>query len=330
MTLRYLRNFSLLLLLCTVAAAASAQQDSPNTADHPMVSRYAGSFIDGQAVHDFTSYTLPVGPAIKVDNQRVPSEKVMLEGKLTRTLYRGPVERSTLEIQRNYRSALEAAGFEILFTCADKECGKLFHWTLYHEREQLILSTKTSAGAFSIPQDLRYIAAKNVVNGRTVHVSVLIAFDAGFSDLSKQPVTLLEIMESEAMDTGMVTVDAEAMAKGIDATGHIAIYGVYFDTNSATIQAKSSTTLAEIAKLLGGRPDLDLLVVGHTDNQGKYDYNMALSERRAQAVATALIEQYGIESSHLLAAGVGFLSPVASNDGEAGRAKNRRVELVKR
>jgi outer membrane protein OmpA-like peptidoglycan-associated protein len=140
----------------------------------------------------------------------------------------------------------------------------------------------------------------------------------------------LEIIEREAMDTGMVTVDAEAMAKGIDATGHIAIYGVYFDTNSATIQAKSSTTLAEIAKLLGGRPDLSLLVVGHTDNQGKYDYNMALSERRAQAVATSLIEQYGIEPGRLLAAGVGFLSPVASNDNEAGRAKNRRVELVKR
>lgn len=331
MTLKNLPIFALLSLFSVVATNAFAQQDSPNTADHPMVSRYAGSFIDGQVVHNFTSYTLPVGPAVKdAESQPVPSEKVSLEGKVTKTLYRGPADRSTLEIQRNYTSALEAAGFEILYACKGKDCGRLFHWIFYHEREKRIDTTKSSASAFDIPQDLQYLAAKNVINGRTVHVSVLTAFDAGFSDLSKQPVTLLEIVEGEAMDTGMVTVDAEAMAKGIDATEHIAIYGVYFDTNSATIQEKSSTTLGEISKLLEGRPDLNLLVVGHTDNQGKYDYNMGLSERRAKAVATALVEQYGIESGRLLAAGVGFLSPVVSNDSEAGRAKNRRVELVKR
>jgi OOP family OmpA-OmpF porin len=324
-------SFVFILMLSSVSVNSLAQKaDSPGTADHPLVSRYTGSFIDGQQVRNFDSYTLPVGPVVEnSESQRVPSKKISLEGKITKTLYRGPKERSTLEILRNYQSALESAGFEILYTCGGKDCGFLFHWALYHERQQLILSTKTSGGAFTIPLDLRYVAAKGVVGDRMVHVSVMVAFDNGFSELSKQPVTLLEVIESEEMDTGMVTIDAEAMAKGIDATGHIAVYGIYFDTNSADIKTESAPTLMEISKLLINRPALKLLVVGHTDNQGDYDYNMGLSGRRANAVVRVLEGDHGIEEARLRSAGVGFLAPVASNDTTAGREKNRRVELVK-
>ena len=331
MFLRQLFVYIILLTLPAISTSTLGQEnDSPGTADHPLVSRYKGSFIDGQQVLDFSDYTLPLGPAVKDANgQPTPSEKLSLEGRITRTVYRGPRERSTLEIQRNYQSALESAGFEVLFSCGGSECGKLFHWIFYHEMGQRISSTKTAKSAFDIPQDLRYLAAKGSAGGRTVHVSVLIAFDAGFSELCKQPVTLLEVIESEEMDTGMVTIDAEAMAKGIDATGHIAIYGVYFDTNSANIKAESAATLSEISKLLNDRPSLKLLVVGHTDNQGDYDYNMGLSGRRSEAVVRSLTGDYGIDVSRLRSAGVGYLAPVASNDTTAGREKNRRVELVK-
>jgi outer membrane protein OmpA-like peptidoglycan-associated protein len=322
--------FAILLYTAALTNTEAQQQDSPNTADHPVVSRYEGSFIDGQQVLEFDSYILPVGPMVKdADGQRMPAEKLSLEGKITRTLYRGPKERSTLEIQRNYQSALEAAGFEILFSCGGDDCGTLFHWTFYKNREQRILSTKTSGSAFDIPQDLRYVAAKGMVGDHTVYVSVLVAFDNGFSRLSKQPVSLVEVIESDSMDIGMVTIDAEAMANGIDATGHIAIYGIYFDTNSAEIKAESSSTLSEISKLLGNRKSLKLLVVGHTDNQGEYDYNMGLSGRRAEAVVRVLEDQYGIDAGRLRSAGVGYLAPVASNATSAGREKNRRVELVK-
>jgi len=330
MDIRNLFRCAHIFLLSAVAVIAVAGQDSPDTGDHPLVSRYAGSFIDGQDVLDFTGYTLPVGPVVKdAEGERVPSDKVTLEGRVTRTLYRGPQGRSTLEIQRNYQSALEAAGFETLYACGGDDCGRFFHLVFYKDMEQRILSTRTSGSAFDIPQDLRYLAAKGAAGGRTVHVSVLIAFDAGFSELSKQPVTLLEVIESEEMDTGMVAIDVDAMAKGIDATGHVAIYGVYFDTNSADIEAESAPTLVEISKLLNHRPSLKLLVVGHTDNQGEYDYNMGLSGRRSESVVRSLINEYGIEAARLRSAGVGYLAPVASNDTEAGRAKNRRVELVK-
>ena len=322
---------SILISLFGVAVNGRAQgQDSPGSADHPTVTRYAGAFIDGYEVKDFDEYTLPLGPAVKdAAGRRVPSKKETLEGRITRILYRGPEGRSTLEILRNYQAALESAGFETLFTCTDKECGRLFHWIFYKEMAQRILNTRTSGSAFDIPQDLRYLAAKGLVGGVTVHVSVLVAFDAGFSKLSKRPVTLLEVVESKAMETGMVAVKADAMAKGIDSTGHIALYGVYFDTDSADIKPESSSTLEEMSKLLRSRPSLKLQVVGHTDSQGGYEHNTDLSRRRAEAVATSLVSRYGVDSGRLRAAGVGPLSPVASNDTPEGRAKNRRVELVK-
>jgi outer membrane protein OmpA-like peptidoglycan-associated protein len=176
-----------------------------------------------------------------------------------------------------------------------------------------------------MPKDVRYLAAKKTKDGAIIHVSLLVAVDAMWT---KKPVTLLEVIESKAMDSGMVTIDADTMAKGIDATGHMAIYGIYFDTDSDRIKEESSSTLNEIGKLLRGRPSLNLLVVGHTDSQGGYDYNTNLSQRRAEAVVKALVAA-GIDQKRLKAAGVGYLSPVASNDQEVGRAKNRRVELVK-
>jgi outer membrane protein OmpA-like peptidoglycan-associated protein len=131
------------------------------------------------------------------------------------------------------------------------------------------------------------------------------------------------------MDAGMVTIDAAAMAKDISSTGHVALYGIYFDTDKAEIKPESQPALQEISKLLKQDPSLKLYIVGHTDNVGGFDYNLGLSERRAAAVVTALTAKHGIAAARLRPAGVGMLSPVAPNDSEQGRAKNRRVELVK-
>ena len=86
----------------------------------------------------------------------------------------------------------------------------------------------------------------------------------------------------------------------------------------------------EIVKLLKNNKSLELVVVGHTDNQGSFDHNMELSKRRAQAVVDKLVRDNGIQSNRLQYWGVGFLSPVASNKSEDGRKKNRRVELVEK
>ena len=137
----------------------------------------------------------------------------------------------------------------------------------------------------------------------------------------------VEIIEKDAMKQE-VTADAKFMADGISSTGHVAIYGIYFDFNKSDVKPESEPALNEIAKLLSGNPNLRVFIVGHTDNVGGVDYNMKLSQARADAVVTALTTKYKVKPQSLKGYGVGQLAPVAPNKTEDGRAKNRRVELV--
>ena len=139
----------------------------------------------------------------------------------------------------------------------------------------------------------------------------------------------LDVIEMKAMQSGMVSVNAEALAGDITRTGHASIYGIYFDTGKADIKPESDATLKEIAKLLQQDAQLKLYVVGHTDNVGTLMANTDLSQRRADAVLNALTTKYGAAAARLHAVGAGPIAPAATNDTEEGRAKNRRVELVK-
>ena len=138
----------------------------------------------------------------------------------------------------------------------------------------------------------------------------------------------LRIVEKKAMEQSIVA-DASAFANDIKATGHVAVYGINFDTGKATITPESAQAIGEIAKMLNADPGLKVHVVGHTDNVGAAEVNLKLSQDRAQAVLQALVQQHGIAPARLRAYGCGMFAPVASNDSEEGRAKNRRVEIVK-
>lgn len=101
------------------------------------------------------------------------------------------------------------------------------------------------------------------------------------------------------------------------------------DFDAARMQAAAfRPTLEQIAKLLSSQPQLNVFIVGHTDSQGAYEYNLDLSKRRADAVAVELVKSFRIAPLRLRTAGVGLLAPVGSNTSDAGRALNRRVELV--
>ncbi len=126
-----------------------------------------------------------------------------------------------------------------------------------------------------------------------------------------------------------VVADAKSLMSDIQAKGSASVYGIYFDFNKADIKPESEPSIKEIAKLLQENKGLKLYVVGHTDNVGTIDYNMKLSKARADAVMKELVTKYKITAQRLKAYGVGQLAPVATNETEDGRAKNRRVELVK-
>lgn len=119
--------------------------------------------------------------------------------------------------------------------------------------------------------------------------------------------------------------EVERVGDGIKITLNESI--VNFDFNSSTLRPTSVTNLDKLAQILINNPDTNINVYGHTDSKGADDYNMKLSERRADAVKSYLISK-GIASSRLFTKGEGETMPVASNDTEEGRAKNRRVEFA--
>jgi len=138
----------------------------------------------------------------------------------------------------------------------------------------------------------------------------------------------LHIVEEKSFKKKL-TFGAKEIKKQLDEKGHVAIYGILFDVDKASLKPESQKPLQEIVKLMRNYPDLKLEIQGHTDNQGSADYNRDLSQRRAETVKTYLTT-YGTDASRLAAKGYGLSQPVASNDTEEGRAKNRRVELVRK
>jgi OmpA-OmpF porin, OOP family len=113
----------------------------------------------------------------------------------------------------------------------------------------------------------------------------------------------------------------------LDKDGFVALY-INFDTGQATIQDDSMPQLDQVAAMLKAAPALRLEIAGHTDNVGTPESNQKLSDARAKSVVAVLVAR-GVAANRLAAKGHGQMSPVADNRTEEGRAKNRRVELVK-
>jgi outer membrane protein OmpA-like peptidoglycan-associated protein len=127
-----------------------------------------------------------------------------------------------------------------------------------------------------------------------------------------------------------VVVTADEIKKGMAEEGKMAFYGIYFDTDKATIKPESASSLKEIASFLKADPSQKVFIVGHTDNTGDFQHNLALSKQRAAAVVNELTNKHGVSAGQLTAEGVGPLSPVGANATEAGKARNRRVEMVRK
>jgi len=300
---------ALLLALLFVPAAACAQtRDVTGAKDFPGIGRFAGSAITGYVVKDFDATRLQ-GAAFKDDK---PADARRLEGRITRIAYRTHPGPSILEVSRNFETQLAKAGFETLLACDTDACGGI--------------PFTEAVDALPVPQmwvdgfNYHYFAGRKVDGGRETYASVIVSQNN--QDITAQ----LTVAELGAIEDKMV--NAAQMAKGLGDTGHIALYGIYFDTDKAVLKPESRPTLEQIAKLLISQPQLNVFIVGHTDNQGAYDYNLDLSRRRAEAIAAELVKSFRIAQPRLRTAGLGFLAPVGSNATEAGRALNRRVELV--
>ncbi|HET8880774.1 MAG TPA: OmpA family protein [Solimonas sp.] len=138
----------------------------------------------------------------------------------------------------------------------------------------------------------------------------------------------VSVIEEKPFEATIQPAKASALKAALDKDGHVALY-VNFDFNKATLRADAAPVLAQVVAVLKDSPDLKLAIEGNTDSIGEHDYNQKLSGARAASVVAALVKA-GIAADRLTASGNGADKPIADNGTPEGRAKNRRVELVKR
>jgi outer membrane protein OmpA-like peptidoglycan-associated protein len=320
--------FFLIFFILSAGTAQSADIDGSK--DHLQIKRYDGSEI---VKYDFREYDELIIPLGKAKTSQALEDSMPVDGAITRLTYKIPMGRSPLEVMRNYEAELKADGFQQLFAGSKKALGNSFSEAAGYKE---ILWSPNIPALIMNDDSQRFLALeKKGARGRLVVMLYAVENRFWAGNLKKeagiekgQTLLQVDIVESKPMESKMVVVAAEEMEKEISASGRVALYGIYFDTNKANIKAESSETLAEIAKLLKNNHSLKLLVVGHTDSVGAFDYNMELSKNRAVAVVTELIQNYKIASGRLIPVGVSYACPVTPNTSADNRAKNRRVELV--
>ncbi len=304
-----------------VACPPAGAKDVAGSRDHAMVGRYVGAEITQFKSADFDEVRLLRAPLdLKADGEKLTDgNSLRLEGKVLRIRYDAPKDRSSLEVMRNYEESLAAKGFETVFSCAGSDCFKAgdssYRFAFVGDDGQI---------NYRYDKGVRYRLVHLARPTGDVWAAVIVGGDVG-------PVVRVIAVDVKPMQAGQIAfVDAGAMAQAITATGRVALYGIQFDFDKAEIKPESRPTLDEIGKFLKADPSISVVVTGHTDAKGAFDYNVDLSRRRAAAVTADLAGRYGISADRLTPFGAGMAAPIAPNDDETGRAKNRRVELVKR
>lgn len=358
-----MRGFLIFILLALTGSAfaetivAPPTQDIAKAKDPAWLKRYEGSFIVSYDHRRFDAVAFPASKLIEAqDNEDRDAKNNLMfrpkdmreaEGEYTRLVYIAPEDRSPLEVMRNYIDLIREAGGKTLYGCQDTACGGDMHGNDHGGGSQGLMEkiypqnrlkdepfSNGSCATAGTPAEQHYLLATlpdESGDDRTLAIyTYTIADDTYCKALNGLTGILVVAIEPKAREKKMVTVTSDDMAKALAADGRISLYGIYFDTNKSTVKPDSKATLEQIATLLKAQPKLQLGVVGHTDNVGGAAPNLKLSQRRADGVVTALVEDYGIDEARLEASGAGMSKPVADNGSEEGRAKNRRVELVKR
>ncbi|MBU8538191.1 OmpA family protein [Falsiroseomonas tokyonensis] len=293
------------LLLAGLLSLAEARAQS----DHPLLGHYQGSTLRDREEEAFTTYPRIIGfesgtPLIE-----------MREGRLTRLVYDNPPGRSTLEVLRNYLAALQARpGFRLDWQCAGRaDCGSTAR-TQQGRGWNGVNGMNVGAGG-----DVRYATGQIETPEQQTYVAIGVT--------PRQ--TLVHVLEVVPMQQRMVAADAAALAADLDRRGRATLPGIFFDTGAHALRPESEAALMQVVALLRSQPRLRLRVEGHTDSEGDDAFNLALSQRRAAEVRLALITRHGIDPERLTSAGFGEAQPVADNATPEGRARNRRVELVR-
>ncbi|MCK9549235.1 OmpA family protein [Aquamicrobium sp.] len=281
---------------------------------------------------DYDETWFITGPVSDATNNATQGDHWKLEeGKLIYAYYRFQPGVSALQIQREYEASLKEAGYEIGFSCVT-------------DKGTCFLDTRPAPGVYlglllDAPRDMpaldehsmsyvrnyfntssaRYIYATKGRGENMTHIAVSLADSPAKG--------VMAITKSIMTGASAAITGASSLRNELKQNRTVSLDNLLFDVGSDILLPLSRDQLHEIAMMMREDPSMKLQIVGHTDSDGGHDYNLDLSQRRAASVVRALAEGFDIERDRLSSSGKGLSEPVASNDNESGKAKNRRVEL---
>lgn len=297
------------LALCLAAGPATAF-----TLELP-----AGAAVNGQADLGHVEYALPVAPfADDTVQTRI------LDGMARKTAWRFPLQgRTTANFMEFFAEQAIDTGFEPLLDCADERCGGFdfrFRLDLLPEPDMHV-----DLG------DFRLFSARRDTEAGAEHMQLVVSrsLNSGYAELTHiLPAPENAIVASTMAAEPEMSAPESDLIGQLQQLGHALLDDLSFTTGSSELAGREFASLEKLAAYLNASPDLTVALVGHTDAVGSLDANVALSRQRARSVADRLSSLYGIAPERIEAEGVGYLAPIASNQTEEGRAKNRRVEVV--
>lgn len=285
--------------------------------EEPIISLYKGSelkFDDNLGFETFYYLT---------------SEKshAFVDGQVNRKFCAAPENVSAYEVIKNYEQAITSKGGTIIhlsrdaYRYTDEKTGEKV-WFMSELFTNKRLKPMDRGWAYAqLPKEAQdYIVGKISTPEHDLYISVAAAV------IEDATYYTIVTVKTEPMNMDNVTLNI--LNEGIGNKGKVAIYNIYFDTGKSEVKSESKAALATIADYLKNNSDKKFLIVGHTDNTGDFESNVQLSTARANAVIEKLVADFGIDASQLTPYGVASSCPEMSNDSDAGKARNRRVELV--
>ena len=275
------------------------------------------------------SYAVPVG---LFAGGAVPFR--MVEGAVDQRAFRlDAPDRMTLAIMAPLRDQVLTAGFEILLECEARICGGFdFRYAtevLPEPDMHVDLADFRFLSAVRGDEAVTILVSRSALSAY-VQVTRVTPAPVGATPVAPDapPLPVIDLDGDMARGLDAAPVAAGAIGAALDGIGMAVLDDLVFASGAATLAEGDYVSLVAVADWLAANPDGTVALVGHTDASGSLEANVALSERRAEAVAQVLIDRHGADRVRVSAKGVGFLSPRASNQTDEGRQKNRRVEVV--
>lgn len=284
-----------------------------------------GATLTKQRLELEGSYEMPIGPWHEAS--AVPTEAV--SGRVIRQAWRlGGSGQSSYQIFLNLRQQLVDGGYEIVFECEDVTCGGFdFRFGTEVIREPDMHVDLGDFHFLSATRPDQPNEAVSLLVSRSTSAGFVQVIQVGPADAPTATVEPTTSTKAEPGTALPATLSGD-VGTAMESVGRYILADLDFATGSSDLGPGTFTSLTELSDYLKANPGKRVALVGHTDAEGSLAGNISLSKRRAASVMDHLINDYGVRPGQLEAEGIGYLAPIASNQTDGGRTRNRRVEAI--